>query len=413
MFDPLQPYSKTWTRRDAIHLLWRTQCGATTAEIDRVVEEGLAVAVDRLIEPQSEEEKFDRTESVLRQSARASGGIDALKNWWLYRMLYTANPLAEKMALFWHNHFATSNQKVRSAKHMAAQNQLIRQHALGSFSEMLSGMARDVAMLKWLDSNSNRKRQANENFAREVMELFTLGVGNYTEHDIKEAARAFSGWHVRNEKFWFNKLQHDDGVKEVLGRKGKLGGDDVLEVCLAQDACPRFLATKLLKTFVVANPNTATIEALAGNIRASGFDMGKVMRTLLSSEVFFAERSRRALIKSPVELVVGAYRALGNRAKLPQSVRLMAELGQNLFEPPTVKGWEGGRLWINATSMLQRSNFAADLLSGDTYGRIAKPKSSIDYEELLLGSKLENSPSERDLNGRIQLLMSLPEYQLI
>jgi len=409
----LQTYKKAWTRQDAIHLLWRTQCGATTEEVDRAVEVGLEATVGRLIEPQPEVEKFDRTESVLLQSATASGGIDALKNWWLYRMLYSANPLAEKMALFWHNHFATSNIKVRSARHMAAQNTLIRQHALGSFRELLGGMARDVAMLKWLDSNANRKRQPNENFAREVMELFTLGVGNYTEHDIKEAARAFSGWHLRKEKFWFNKLQHDTGEKEVLGKSGTFGGEDILEICLAQKACPRFLASKLLAAFVTGNPNKATIDALAQNIRANDYDMAKVMRTLLLSEEFFAVESRRSLIKSPVELVVGAYRALGNRAKLPQSVQLMADLGQNLFEPPTVKGWEGGRLWINATSMLQRSNFAADLLSGDTYGRIAKPSASSNYEELLLGKELDSDVSERDLRGRIQLLMSLPEYQLI
>ncbi|MFT5411861.1 MAG: hypothetical protein ACI9NC_004598, partial [Verrucomicrobiales bacterium] len=198
----MQALGRKLTRDDAVHLLWRSGWGATVEEVDRVVADGLARTVEILITPQAEGENFSRTEPMLYQSANATGNIDALKNWWLYRMLYTANPLAEKMALFWHNHFATSNTKVRSARHMAVQNLLIRQHALGSFRQLLGGMARDVAMLKWLDTNSNRKRQPNENFAREVMELFTLGVGNYSEHDIKEAARAFTGWHLRNDGFW-------------------------------------------------------------------------------------------------------------------------------------------------------------------------------------------------------------------
>ena len=409
----LAKYDSPWSRQDAIHLLWRTQCGATQEEIDRVTRDGLEATAARVVQSQPEAEEFRATESVLYQSAKASGGIGSLKNWWLYRMIYSANPLAEKMALFWHNHFATSNAKVRSARHMAAQNLLIRKHALGSFRDLLAGMARDVAMLRWLDSNANRKRQPNENFAREVMELFTLGVGNYSEQDIKEAARAFSGWHVRNEKFWFNKNQHDDGNKTVFGKSGTFGGDDIIDLCLSHEACPRFLAQKLLEAFVAPDPDKSDIEALANRIRAHDFDMAQVMGELLQSKIFFAPGSRRAIIKSPVELVVGAYRTLGIRAKLPPSVQLMADLGQNLFEPPTVKGWEGGRLWINATSMLQRTNFAADLLSGDKYGRIAKPKSSIDYAELLLGSGFSDAPRERDPRGHIQFLMSTPEYQLL
>ena len=409
----LEPFDQIWTRREALHLLWRTQSGATAEQVDRATAEGPGATVRRLIEPQPETSNFTSTESVLLQSAMASGKIGALKNWWLYRMVYTANPLAEKMALFWHNHFATSNQKVRSTAHMAAQNQLIRRHALGSFRELLSGMARDVAMLKWLDSNANRKRHPNENFAREVMELFTLGVGNYSERDIKEAARAFSGWHLRNDEFWFNRTQHDDGSKTVLGKTGALGGEDVLDLCLAHEACPVFLAKKLLAAFVRPDPDKAAVGALAASIRRHDFDMGKVVPELLCSRIFYAQSARRAIIKSPVDLVVGAYRALGNRAKLPPSVQLMADLGQNLFEPPTVKGWEGGRLWINATSMLQRSNFAADLVSGDRYGRIARPDRKVDYAELLLGGGLAGVPAERDPRGRIQFYMSTPEYQLL
>ena len=409
----LPPHTDDWTRADAAHLLWRTQSGATSDEIDRAVGDGLEASVDRLVSAQPESDSFCATEPVLLQSARASGSIAALKNWWFYRMVYTANPLAEKMALFWHNHFATSNQKVRSASDMAQQNQLIRAHALGSFSELLRGMARDVAMLKWLDSNANRKRQPNENFAREVMELFTLGVGNYSEHDIKEAARAFTGWHLRNDGFWFNRSQHDSGIKLVFGEWGEFGGEDILRLCLAHQACPRFLARKLLRAFVSPHPDEATTEAMAASIRTHDFDMANVVAELLCSRAFFAPDARRSLIKSPAELVVGSFRALGVRAKLPQGVQLMADLGQSLFEPPTVKGWEGGRLWINATSMLQRSNFAAELVAGDRYGRIARPRPDIDYSDLLLGEQAEMPLPERDPRGRIQFILSTPEYQLL
>ncbi|MGI9243949.1 MAG: DUF1800 domain-containing protein [Verrucomicrobiales bacterium] len=409
----LAPYTGTWTRGEAAHLLWRTQSGAGTGEVDRVLSDGLEVTVGRLVTPQAEGEEFLATESVLSQSARSSRSIGALKNWWFYRMLHTANPLAEKMVLFWHNHFATSNRKVRSAQHMAVQNQLIREHCLGRFDRLLGGMARDVAMLKWLDSNANRKRQPNENFAREVMELFTLGVGNYTEHDIKEAARAFSGWHLRNEKFWLNRGQHDGGTKTVFGRSGEFGGEDILRLCLAHEACPRLLAGKLLKTFVSPNPDIPTTEALAASIRGHAFDMARVMAELLCSEAFFAPAARRSLIKSPAELVLGSYRALGVRAKLPQSVQLMADLGQSLFEPPTVKGWEGGRLWINATSMLQRTNFAAELVAGDRYGRLPKPRRGTDYTRLLLGEAADIQPPGRDPLGKIQFILSTPEYQML
>ena len=408
-----QPSSAAFTRRDAAHLLTRAGFGATAAEIERAHGEGLDATVERLLKPAPESASFEKTTSLLRRSALSGDNIAGLKAWWFYRMANTANPLLEKTALFWHNHFATSWAKVKSVGAMADQNALIREHALGDFRKLATGMMRDVAMLEWLDANANRKRHPNENLARELMELFTLGVGNYTEHDIKEAARAFSGWHVRNEKFWFNKTQHDSGMKTVFGKSGKFGGDDILRLCLEQEACSSFLAQKLLTAFATPDPDPIAIVTLAESIRACDFDMGKVMSELLRSEYFFAASSRRAIIKSPADLVVGTYRALGNRANLPASNQLMAELGQSLFEPPTVKGWEGGRLWINATSMLQRANFAADLVSSDRYGRIAKPQASIDYAELLLGRKLDSLPRERDLRGRIQLILSTPEYQLL
>ena len=437
---PYDPKTGGWTRRDATHLLWRVQYGATFEEIEQAAGEGFEQTLNRLLTTQEETEDFQTSDRLLRQTAMDTGNIDNLKAWWLYRMLNSANPLVEKMSLVWHNQFATSDAKVRSVQHMAAQNDLIRREAVGSFRKLLSGMARDVAMLIWLDSNANRKRRANENFAREVMELFSLGEGHYTEQDISEAARAFTGWHVREDKFWFNKRQHDYGKKTVLGRTGNFDGDDVLEICLAQAACPRFLAVRLLETFVMPGPDKATVDQLAGRIRAHDFQMTPVLRELFGSRLFFSSPVRHAIIKSPLELVLGTYRALGSRPNLTSTVRLLAGMGQDLFEPPTVKGWEGGRLWINSTSMLQRANFAAQLTSGGQLGTIADPdtiavthrmKTPEDvvrhYTNLLLArdipakSRQELTEYLREargnrgprIRGLIHLFLSMPEYQLV
>ena len=441
--DPLRQYDSKklgWTHRDATHLLWRTQFGASDAEIEQATEAGLEKTLDRLLTPQEESPDFESSDRLLRQVAVDTGNISHLKAWWLYRMLNSANPLVEKVSLFWHNHFATSNAKVDSVDHMVAQNDLIRKEAVGSFRKLLSGMARDVAMLIWLDSNANRKRQPNENFAREVMELFSLGVGNYTEQDIADAARAFTGWHLRDDKYWFNRRQHDFTQKTLLGTTGTLDGEDVIEICLGQAACPHFLAEKLLATFVTPRPDKQDVAQLASRIRAHDFQMTSVFRELFGSDLFFSSSVRRSIIKSPLELVLGAYRALGNRPNLQTTIGLLASLGQDVFEPPTVKGWEGGRLWIHSASMLLRTNFAPALTSSSRFGTIDDPQSVLKsdgrktqddvvryYTELLLAGdvepaskqqlteylkKAEGDRGERS-RGLIQLIMSMPEYQIV
>ena len=406
--------ARQWTRRDATHLLWRARFGASVSEIDRAHKESLSKNLDRLLTPQPESEEFQVVEPLLRETAYDTGSISDLQAWWLYRMHYSANPLTEKLALFWHNHFATSSAKVRSVPHMAAQNDLFRSESLGSFRKMLHGMAKDVAMLIWLDGNANRKRQANENFAREVLELFSLGEGNYTEADIKQAARAFTGWHVRADKFWFNERQHDYGSKTVFGRTGKFDGGDIIDLSLEQKACPRFIAFKLLRTFVLDQPTEAHITALAARIQEHDFAMRPVMRELFSSRLFFGAEARHAIIKSPLELVLGACRALEVRANLKEVNRVSAQLGQSIFEPPTVKGWEGGRLWINSASLLQRNNFTMSLLEGKM-GSMAKPsKKTTYYRELLLAREVSGLKEfEGEPQRLLHLMMTLPEFQLI
>jgi uncharacterized protein (DUF1800 family) len=429
----------TWTRRDAAHLLWRTQHGASAEDVDRAHGLGLEATVDRLLTPQAQSAEFQASEALLQSAAQRSGNIEDLKAWWAHRLLKSADPLVEKMTLFWHNHFATSNAKVRSSEHMSSQNELFRKHALGSFRELVHAIASDVAMLVWLDSNANRNRQPNENFARELLELFTLGVGNYTEKDIQEAARAFTGWHVRGGKFWSNRIQHDTRSKTVLGKTGNLDGGDIVEICLQQPAAVRFLATKLLKNFVMPDPLPAAIEAVAESIRRNDYAMRPVLRELLTSSLFYSAEVRASMIKSPAELVLGSHRALDSRANLQASVQLMTQLGQNLFEPPTVKGWEGNRLWIHSASLLARANFASELTTGSRVGAIADPEETatkhgwqsandgiLHYSELLLNrdaghvtaaiaERLRQTSGSTGLKLRsaIYVLMTLPEYQLM
>ena len=286
-------------------------------------------------------------------------------------------------------------------------------------------------MLLWLDSNSNRKRHPNENFAREVMELFSLGVGNYSEHDIQEAARAFTGWHVRNGEFWFNTIQHDVAEKEVFGKRGNFDGDEVVELCLEHSACPQFLALKLLRQFVEPSPPKDHIDALAARIRHHNYEWSPILRELFASRLFFSPEARLSIIKSPVELLLGAIRQLKAKPNLQNVARLSAELGQDLFEPPTVKGWDGGRLWISSTTLIQRANFATSLLKSNQLGTTTFAESRFEdavryFVELLLArdigpesiaelqqfSQNQTGDTESRLRSLAQFVMQMPEYQL-
>jgi uncharacterized protein (DUF1800 family) len=279
------------------------------------------------------------------------------------------------MTLFWHNHFATSIVKVRDAKRMFRQNCLFREHAFGRFEPLLQSISQDGAMLIWLDSNSNVKGKPNENYARELMELFSLGAGNYTERDVREAARAFTGWHTSAGGFHFNAGAHDGGWKRILGRSGKWGGSDVIRIVLEQPAAARFLVRKLYSFFISElTPPDSLLEPLCESLRRTDFDVGSVLRTMLSSRLFFSEQAFRKRIKSPVEYVLGAvqamyrsyaendphFRPFQHRAL----VRPLTAMGQTLFAPPNVKGWPGGRDWLNTSTVLERNNFASALVSG-------------------------------------------------
>jgi uncharacterized protein (DUF1800 family) len=283
-----------------------------------------------------------------------------LREWWYREMLTTPSPLTEKMTLFWHNHFATSQQKVRFTPLLYRQNAMLRRNALGNFGTLLREVARDPAMLIYLDGANSRKDQPNENFAREAMELFTLGEGHYTEADIKDAARAFTGWSIDRDtgEFMFRRGIHDYGRKSVLGKSGNFDGDQVIDILLAKPETAQFITRKLWREFISPTPDEQAIARLAARFKDSGYDIGKLMLAMLSSDAFYANENRAALIKSPVELVVGTMKQFDIDApNLRPFVIAGALLGQNLFAPPNVKGWPGQEHWINSATLLGRKQF--------------------------------------------------------
>lgn len=289
---------------------------------------------------------------------------DELRAWWVREMVVTPSPLTERMTLFWHNHFTSGQDKVPYPQQMAQQNMLLRRNALGNFGTMLHDVAKDPAMLQYLDGASNRKGKPNENFAREVMELFTLGEGHYTQQDVSEAARAYTGWSLDpdTQTYVWRANQHDDGNKTVLGESGAFDGDQVLDILLARPDTATFVTTKLWREFVSDTPDPARIAPIAAQFRASHDDIKVALRGLFLSDAFWDDDNRGVLVKSPAEFVVGALRAfdIGYDSTAPFAGEIRT-LGENLFYPPNVKGWAGGTLWINSSTLLARKQFVEQL----------------------------------------------------
>jgi uncharacterized protein (DUF1800 family) len=287
--------------------------------------------------------------------------------WWANRMLASQAPLQEKMALFWHGHFATSEEKVRDYRKMLLQLDLFYDQGTGSFRELLIGVAQDPAMLHFLDAGVNVKGAPNENFAREIMELFTMGVGNYSEQDIREAARAFTGWNYRDLRFVVNGEQHDDSEKTVLGRRGEFDGVQVIDVILAQPVTAEFVAGKIYRFFVRDDLSPELRRRLGAILRENDYRIAPLLTAIFQSRDFYSAPSYATRIKGPVELVVSTYKKLGVKEipGVPDFNDTTAALGQQLFRPPTVAGWAQGRSWVTPGLLIERGNFARDVLFPD------------------------------------------------
>jgi hypothetical protein len=287
--------------------------------------------------------------------------------WWANRMLTTKRPLEERLTLFWHGHFATGDAKVRDYRMMLRQNEMLRKHAEGPLRDLLVGILEDPAMLVYLDNGENVKKHPNENFGRELLELFTMGVGNYTERDVREAARAFTGWTNDVLEFKIDKDQHDAGEKTFLGRTGPLDGTDIIDTILNQNVTGEFVAAKMYRYFVRDEISPAVKTELGRSFKGSRYQVRPLLKRMFLSNDFYSPASMATQIKSPVVLVVSTYRKMGLRElpTVPDFGRLTGGLGQTLFDPPNVAGWAGGRTWITPATLLQRGNLFRDVLFAD------------------------------------------------
>jgi uncharacterized protein (DUF1800 family) len=294
--------------------------------------------------------------------------LAGIQAWWLIRMLTTSRPLVEKMTLFWHGHFATAISKVNDALAMKAQNELFRAKGMGKFRDLLLAVSQDPAMLYWLDNNTNVKAHPNENYAREVMELFTMGIGNYTETDVQEGARAFTGWTVKRVgnvlgSFFFDQAKHDNGTKTFLGQTGNFNGTDIVEILAHRPETARFLSRKLWVWFIDDTPSDADIEPLAQIYLANDTAIRPLVEAILRHPAFTADAAYLAKVKSPAEFVVSTIRMLPGQFNPLVLAPWMRQMDQDLFNPPNVKGWDGGMEWISTTTLLARVNFADAITS--------------------------------------------------
>ena len=375
-----------WSEDAAAHLLRRAGFGGTVAEVKALHALGPEAAVNELLgwkgKPDPElpririavtsrpgrNEYMGVTREQRQEMSRAYrrkdyGQIAVVREWWMQSMIRSRWPARERLVLFWHGHFTSGYRDVRNSYHMYIQNTLFRRHAAGNFGELLHDISKDPAMLEYLDNNRNRRGKPNENYAREVMELFTLGEGHYSEKDIKEAARALTGWTFVGNRFHFERRQHDDGEKTILGRTGNFDGTQFLNIVLGQPQTYKYIAGRLFKYFAHPRPKESDIDGLARTLARGKWELQPMLRQLFLSKEFYSRRSMHTKIKGPVELIVGLFRSLGMEPEQAMGLSFQAgSLGQELMGPPNVKGWPGGREWITTSMLLNRYNLCGALV---------------------------------------------------
>lgn len=490
---PLDP--KEFDERKAQHLLQRAGFGGTTQQAAALANLGLEKAVEYIVEydniPDPQPISLDdydkdiirpltEAERKAAQQARKAKDevtIDKLRKerqrkqredrkqvgemelWWLQRMVSTPRPLEEKLTLFWHGHFATGYRTIEDSYQMFVQNNFFRLNAMGNFKEdLVRGIIHDPAMIRYLNNHQNRKQAPNENLARELMELFTLGEGEgYDEDDIKEGARCLTGYTVQDHDFTFNSRNHDTGKKRIFGRSGYYDGDDFVDLIFTRPNVSKFIIGKLYRYFVNDLPHGETAEskkfiiAMSNLLKRKDWEIKPIVKTMFLSEHFYDDANMQAIIKSPVQLIVQATRSLHppQRRKMVQTLAVASDImGQRLFAPPSVKGWDGGRSWINTSTMFTRQNTLIYLLTGQrpensswdsdgleydgmklVKGNTRNPKDTINY---LLTALLNQDKHDRDrvaslenymktqnnkinnqtVTGLLTLITAMPEYQL-
>lgn len=398
MLDPLP--RNQWSQKNADHLLTRAGFGGTPAQRKAFFELGLEGAVSTLLDVTdvplpvawANSEKLHELQAELRQ-ARSEGTLEMvqqcqrevrqeeirrlgnLRALWVERMIQTDKPLQEKLTLFWHGHFATSIVKVKQSLLMWRQNEVFRAHGIDTFGDLTKAISRDGAMIRWLDLNQSSASAPNENFARELLELFMLGEGHYTESDIKEAARAFTGYRLNRQagSFSFSKVEHDTGIKKFMGKSGAFDGDDIIDVVLENRQCGRFVAGRLWEFFGGVSPTPAFQRLLGDTFSQNHYKVRPFLKRMFLSNVFYSANVVGRQIKSPVQWLVQTCRTLELKSLPPEIVsRWLDTLGQQLFAPPNVRGWEGGRSWMSATTLLARTDFASELVGAPKNSKLGK-----------------------------------------
>ena len=380
------------------HLLRRAGFGLSRGDRERYLKLGYDRTVKLLLE------ELDLAPKVARGFEVYVPG--AIQTQWLGRMIAGRAPLAEKLALFWHGHFATSNAKVRDPGLMWRQHMLFRAKGAGRFGPLVSAVSRDPAMIRWLDGNANRREHPNENYARELQELFTLGVGHFTERDVREAARAFTGWGTRGGRFRFSEQHHDPARKRLHGTAGAFDGDDVVRVLTGLARCHEYIALRLLRFFGAPKPAAPDVRRLAATSRRTRGDIRSILRQLFDTQTFLSPRS---LVRSPVEFLVGALRAVGSETLPAWSHASLDRMGQTLFLPPSVKGWTSGTGWLGTTAILERLKVAVRI------GR-ASPEAAAWIEATALDGDVPKNirrvlDSVSTPGERVTIVLASPEFQ--
>jgi uncharacterized protein (DUF1800 family) len=392
MLEPLP--GNQWNTATAAHLMNRAGFGGDPETIENLRALGLNKAVSWFVDYEKisddtpapdwavpDPQLAERREAIRQaadpetrrmlqnqQNQEETAQMADLRYWWLRRMALGPRPFQEKMTLFWHGHFATSFEKVRMPYFLWLQNETLRQNATGDFNQLLIAVSEDPAMLIYLDGAQSHKNHPNENFAREVMELFTLGEGNYTEQDIQQAAKAYTGWGLSRDRlhYEYHAGNHDEGPKTVFGHTGNFSGEDVLKMICDKPECAQFIAKRIWRFFAQDQPPQPVVDALAVELHKSGMNIKRAVNIVFRSKEFYAPDVIRSQIKSPVQWLISSTHQL--QAPLPtqpMSLVMLSQLGQELFQPPNVKGWDGGIAWITTNNLLDRYNYAAALVEGD------------------------------------------------